>query len=167
MKFFNTAGPVNQAEHYKIAPLTRWDLEEILLLFEQEKYFTLHAPRQTGKTSCLLALRDYLNERDDYHCVYAHFEAGQTARNNIEKGIKAILSELNKRLSSILINCPFTVNEVIHEAGADNALNIYLTKVCKMLDRPLILLIGKLKFLPIQVRSTVIPSKYGECRVRS
>ena len=30
MKFFNTAGPVNLDMHYKIDPLTRWDLDEIL-----------------------------------------------------------------------------------------------------------------------------------------
>jgi len=27
-------------------------------LIAQEKYFLLHAPRQTGKTTCLLALAD-------------------------------------------------------------------------------------------------------------
>jgi len=32
MKFFNTAGPGNKAIHYKLDPLTRWDLDEILLL---------------------------------------------------------------------------------------------------------------------------------------
>ena len=76
MKFFNTAGPVDRAIHYKIDPLTRWNMDEILTLIEQEKYFILHAPRQTGKTSCLLALRDYLNAEGRYHCVYANFEAG-------------------------------------------------------------------------------------------
>ena len=87
MKFFNTAGPVNKAIHYKLDPLTRWDLDEILLLINQEKYFILHAPRQTGKPSCLLALRKYLNVRDNYYCVYANFEAGQTARNDVELGL--------------------------------------------------------------------------------
>ena len=83
MKFFNTAGPVNQKEHYKLDPLTRWDMDEMLTLIAQKKYFILHAPRQTGKTSCLLALRDYLNNEGLYHCVYANFEAGQMARNDI------------------------------------------------------------------------------------
>ena len=31
--------------------------------FDLEKYFVLHAPRQTGKTSCLLALMNYLKEK--------------------------------------------------------------------------------------------------------
>ena len=46
---FNTAGPVRAERHYQIAPLSRLDLEEVLALIRNEKYFVLHAPRQTGK----------------------------------------------------------------------------------------------------------------------
>ncbi|MCP4687853.1 MAG: ATP-binding protein, partial [Desulfobacterales bacterium] len=56
MRFFNTEGPVNNRKHYCLPPLERLDLEEVLRLIDKEKYFVLHAPRQTGKTSCLLAL---------------------------------------------------------------------------------------------------------------
>jgi hypothetical protein len=56
MRFFNTEGPVRPDMHYCLPPLHRWDLAEVLALVEQQKYFLLHAPRQTGKTSCLLAL---------------------------------------------------------------------------------------------------------------
>jgi predicted AAA+ superfamily ATPase len=94
MKFFNTAGPVNQEEHYKIDPLHRWDLEEILQLIKQEKYFSLNAPRQTGKTSCMLALQDYLNASGEYNAIYLNVEVGQAARNNIESGISAIINKL-------------------------------------------------------------------------
>ncbi|MCX6039999.1 MAG: hypothetical protein NTV69_02535, partial [Caldilinea sp.] len=61
MRFFNTEGPVNCADHYCLPPLARLDLEAILGLIDQKKCFLLHAPRQTGKTSCLLALAEYLN----------------------------------------------------------------------------------------------------------
>jgi len=57
-KFFNTAGPNKPDIHYEIAPLSRFDLDEVLMLIRQQKYFVLHAPRQTGKTTCMLALRD-------------------------------------------------------------------------------------------------------------
>ena len=102
MKYFNTAGPVNRENHYKIDPLSRWDMEEILALIDQEKYFLLHAPRQTGKTSCLLALRDHFNREGRYHCVYVNFEAGQTARNNVYEGISAVLYELHGRVVDTL-----------------------------------------------------------------
>jgi len=60
MRFFNTAGPVNRADHYCLPPLGRVNLDEILSLIAQKKYFVLHEPRQVGKTSLLLALRDHV-----------------------------------------------------------------------------------------------------------
>ena len=41
MRFFNTAGPVNRKNHYCLSPLNRFDLEEILSLINQEKYFVM------------------------------------------------------------------------------------------------------------------------------
>ncbi|MCE2541543.1 MAG: ATP-binding protein, partial [Acidobacteria bacterium] len=84
VRFFNTEGPVRADDHYCIPPLERIDLEEVLDLVRSKKYFVLHAPRQTGKTSALLALRDLLNggAAGDYRCVYANFEVGQAARED-------------------------------------------------------------------------------------
>ena len=69
-RFFNTAGPQIPEDNYTLDPLSRFDLDEIMMLIRQKRYFVLHAPRQTGKTSCMLALRDYLNGQGDYICVY-------------------------------------------------------------------------------------------------
>ncbi len=55
MRFFNTSGPVVAADHYCVPPLERIDLDKILSLIGDKRYFVLHAPRQTGKTSALLA----------------------------------------------------------------------------------------------------------------
>ena len=56
MRHFNTEGPMKPAEHYCIPPLDRVDSDGILELIRRKKYFVLHAPRQTGKTSTMLAL---------------------------------------------------------------------------------------------------------------
>jgi len=69
MRFFNTEGPVRPDRHYCLPLLERWDLAEVLSLIDQEKYFLLHAPRQTGKTSCLLALMARLNREGCYRAV--------------------------------------------------------------------------------------------------
>jgi hypothetical protein len=71
-RIFNTAGPNRPEVEYTIDPLKRLDLDEFLTLIGQSKYFELHAPRQTGKTSCLLALRNYLNKEGNYIAVYAN-----------------------------------------------------------------------------------------------
>ena len=77
MRFFNTSGPVVTADHYCIPPLERINFAEIRRLIRDKRYFVLHAPRQTGKTSSLLALRDLLNDEGLYRCVYVNVEGGQ------------------------------------------------------------------------------------------
>ena len=149
MKFFNTAGPVNQGDHYKIDPLTRWDMEEVLCLVQQKKYFILHAPRQTGKTSSLLALRDYLNAGDDLLCIYANFEAGQAARHNIASGIAAVLSHLHDRACSVLGAdfLDFDERDVLDSTDPNDALGAYLARLCEAADKPIVLLIDEIDSL--------------------
>ena len=85
--------------------MTRIALEELESLIYQRKYFVLHAPRQTGKTSCLLALHDYLNARGEFYAVYANVEVGQASRNNVEEvnQNEIILRELTWTTQSGLI----------------------------------------------------------------
>ena len=94
MKFFTTEGPVNCQDHYCLPPLERFDLAEILRLMAQKKYFLLHAPRQTGKTSSLLALMAYLNRQGTYRALYANIEGAQAARENIELGMAEVVHSM-------------------------------------------------------------------------
>ena len=96
MRFFNTTGPVVPADHYCIPPLSRLNLDEVLGLVRDKRYFVLHAPRQTGKTSALLALKDLLNSGagGDVRCVYVNVEAGQALREDVEGAMRTILYEM-------------------------------------------------------------------------
>ena len=91
--------PVVPEDHYCIPPLQRLDLDEVLRLVRQRRYFVLHAPRQTGKTSALLALRDLLNEGGEHRCVYANVETAQTARGDVAAGMRTIRRYPNARSS--------------------------------------------------------------------
>ena len=150
MRYFNTAGPVRPDKHYTIDILGRINLPEILSLIEQEKYFILHAPRQTGKTSSLLALRNYLNKEGKYHCVYVNVEDAQTARDDIDRGIKTILSELQQELrlthKELLVKFPEYFN-LLDKIPSDNLLGYVLSNFSLNLDKPLILLIDEIDSL--------------------
>src|SRR5690606_28874433 len=52
-RWFNVAGPCNAADHYMLPVMRR--LPRIRRLIERKSYFVLHAPRQVGKTTALLA----------------------------------------------------------------------------------------------------------------
>ena len=148
-KFFNTAGPIKQEIHYNVDPLSRIDLEEIELLIQQGKYFILHAPRQTGKTSCLLALRDYLNEQGNYIAVYANVEAGQASRNNVEFVVKGVCQRIAAELGLVLGNeLPDEIyGRVASVASPNELITRYLSSLSMELSRPLIVLIDEIDAL--------------------
>lgn len=148
-KFFNTAGPINPADHYYIEPLSRIDLEDIEMLIYQKKYFALHAPRQTGKTSCLLALRDYLNAREEFYAVYVNVEAGQAYRDKKEAVVAGIISEIASRASLVVPKQAITETmDILSQDNAEtNQLTLFLRLFCEALDRPLVLLLDEIDAL--------------------
>lgn len=150
MKFFNTAGPMVPEDHYCIDPLKRINLNEVLNLIVQKKYFVMHAPRQTGKTSCLLILRDYLNQEGKYHCVYVNVEDAQAARENVEAGIRTILSKINSILSITNPNIYPLFQPIYQESKkepADAALGWALQEFCVSLDKPLVIFFDEIDSL--------------------
>ena len=101
-KFFNTAGPIRTERHYFIPVAQRVDLPEILNLIDQEKYFVLHAPRQSGKTTAILEICRILNSSGRYNCLYVNVESAQMARENVAEAMRTILSEIGLREQQIL-----------------------------------------------------------------
>jgi len=149
MRFFNTAGPVRPDDHYCLPPLERFDLDELLLLIQQKKYFVLHAPRQTGKTSCLLALMDYLNAEGHYRCVYMNVELAQAAREDVAEAMRAILGQLASR-ARLALNDDFVDTlwpEVLAKLGPYGALDEVLARCSGHDSKPLILLIDEIDSL--------------------
>lgn len=149
MRIFNTTGPVRPDKHYYLPPLARFKLDEIQFLIEQEKYFILHAPRQVGKTSAMLALMAHLNAQGQYQCLYMNVEAAQAARENIDSAMKTILWELCERAETYL-NDPYPASireEILQQAGSGNALNALLTEWARHSPKPLVLLIDEIDSL--------------------
>ena len=66
-RFFNVAGPCHPGKHYLLPSLTR--VPELDQLLERGQYFVLHAARQTGKTTFLLALAKELEASGRYRAI--------------------------------------------------------------------------------------------------
>ncbi len=151
MRFFNTTGPVVAADHYCIPPLARLDPQEVVGLVRDKRYFVLHAPRQTGKTSTLLALRDLLNSGavGEYRCVYVNVEAGQAAREDTERAMRAVLGSLASGARSTLGDgfLGGIWSGVLAEFGPDGALDESLSRWAEVDPRPLVLLIDEIDAL--------------------
>lgn len=149
MRYFNTAGPSVAGQHYMIDPLQRLDLSEVLALIEQQRYFVLHAPRQTGKTTCLLALMQYLNTAGRYRAVYANIEGAQAARADIEHGIAIVCSVIAG--STDLYLRDETVDEWLNIRGKQEPSGSRLTKLLRYWSehdsKPTILLLDEIDSL--------------------
>ena len=150
MRFFNTEGPVRPDDHYAIPPLDRVDVDELLALIRAKRYFVLHAPRQTGKTSALIALRDLLNsgKAGNFRCVHTNVEVGQVARDDTARGIRAILSRLAMRARLLHDNFPHeSWRAVLEASGPDDALGDLLSNWCVANPTPLVLLVDEIDSL--------------------
>ncbi len=149
MRFFNTAGPVDPEDHYCLPPLSRLDLDEILQLIARKRYFVLHAPRQTGKTSLLLALRDYLNQAGHYYALYVNIEAAQALREDVQEVMLVILSVITRR-AEITLGHHF-LNEVVDtirkRGNVSNGLYDLLSIWSKRVDKPIVLFIDEIDSL--------------------
>ena len=77
MKYFNTVGPVNPNDHYCVPLINRVNEPELYNLIQQKKYFILHAPRQSGKTSAILNFVKQLNQEGKYTALYISTEGAQ------------------------------------------------------------------------------------------
>ena len=149
MRFFNTTGPIKPDRHYNIPSLERLQLPELLRLVAEERYFVLHAPRQTGKTSALLAFQDLLNGESEYRCVYVNVEGTQAAREDTTRAVRTVLGELASRAAystgdnSLEAIWP----DVLAKRGPDSALRESLARWAEASAKPLVLLIDEIDAL--------------------
>ncbi len=148
-KHFNTAGPNKPALHYQLDPLARIDLRTIVELIAQQQYFVLHAPRQTGKTTYLLALRDYLNVRRDFIAVYVNIEPAQAFRGDVAPAMQTIASLVSEKLAEALDDATLkaTLKAEAQAQGPGDAIRSMLKIACERADRPLVLLLDEVDSL--------------------
>ena len=144
-KFFNTAGPVRDDLHYLIPFYERIDWDEVQQLIASEKYFLLHAPRQTGKTSTLLEMMHVLNTGKKYHVLYANIEGAQVSRNNIASGISTVCNIICDSASLYLheerLMTWYFANKNLIEP--ENLLRSLLSFWAKISDRPTVLFLDE------------------------
>ncbi len=89
---FNTAGPCRPGIDYMVPALSR--LPEVPGLVAGEGYFVVHAPRQTGKTTTLLALADELTAGGRYAALRFSCEVGRAAGDDYAAATRGILDRI-------------------------------------------------------------------------
>ncbi|MCW1969755.1 MAG: DEAD/DEAH box helicase family protein [Anaerolineae bacterium] len=148
-KSFNIAGPCKAETDYLLPPTARFNMPEIMQMIRNQRYFVLHAPRQTGKTTALIALMHQLNAEGEFRALYANVEAGQAARENIEQAMPAIVASLG-RAAHIRLKEAQTLSlaeQIIKNSPPLTALTDFLGRWCAECDKPTVLMLDEVDAL--------------------
>ena len=141
-KFFNTAGFCNPEDHYMVDPLKR--LTEVKELIEKKLYFTIHAPRQTGKTTYLHTLAKKLNQEGRYICLVVSFESAGVASLTLNEAGSALIDSI---YHASVDQLPAEERPENPEHKNYNHLKNYITKWCRAQQKPIVLLIDEIDAL--------------------
>ncbi|MBM4343599.1 MAG: AAA-like domain-containing protein [Deltaproteobacteria bacterium] len=114
-------------------------------LVENENYFVLHAPRQSGKTTSMMAFADQLRAAGRWAVVYATLE---TARNIAEEklALPKVVDAIAKA-SRVYLPAEEHSPQWAEFAAEANMLGAFLTAWSARLRRPLVLLLDEIDSL--------------------
>ena len=132
---FNTAGPCFPDEHYMLPPERR--LGRVMELIDDGKYSTLHAGRQTGKTTSAQWLAAHYNAGDRFRAVWFDLE---TARDKPEPGLafRPVLTMLDRGVRQMLSDIGPPAGSVRFLEDPDTAVLRYLSDLAARSPRPLV-----------------------------
>jgi len=140
-KFFNTAGACVPEKHYMLTN----DFTNLKKLIDNERYFILHAPRQTGKTTLMLQLMEHINKEDKYIALYINVEVAQAWRNNITEVNNTIINEFRIQ-TEIYLPKKYQPSAACFE-NINHEFSLFLMRWCLELPKPLIVFMDEVDAL--------------------
>ena len=156
-RYFNTAGPCKRDLHYMLPPLDR--LPELTRLIEQQGSFVIHAPRQTGKTTTMMALAQQLTASGNYTAMLLSVEAGAAYPHDPDKAQRYILNSWWNVIRAVLPPDLQPPNQatILQETGVvDLDLQTVLQAWTVTSARPLVIFLDEIDSLADETLITVL-----------
>ena len=151
-KWFNTAGPCKDDIHYMLSPTAR--LPHLRRLIDQQNYFVIHAPRQVGKTTAMLALAQELTDSGQYTAVMVSVEVGAVFPHQPDQAEVAILRSWQ---DAIDIWLPEDLHPPFDPEGREGQnMSLFLKQWAKSSSRPLVIFIDEIDSLQDQTLISVL-----------
>jgi hypothetical protein len=142
---FNTTGPCSPHKHYMIGATSRLPLDAIDRLIEDENYFVLHAPRQVGKTTAMLALANSLTASGRYAALMVSAEIGAPFSDDPGAAESAILGQWRNHARKALP--PELHPPIWPDSPPGQRIHAALSTWAEAIDRPLVLFIDEIDTL--------------------
>jgi hypothetical protein len=114
-------------------------LHGVKKLIDMKQYFVIHAARQSGKTTYLQDLAGRLHAERKYYALYCSLENAQNITGP-ERGIPAIVRLIKNKLDNTDIPNRSNFAKDADYEDFTGVLGVSLTRFCKLLDKPLIIL---------------------------
>jgi len=153
-RWFNIAGPCQEDIHYMLSPTIRLpDLEELI---QQRSYFVVHAPRQTGKTTAMLALAQQLTATGNYAAVMVSVEVGSAFNHDPGAAELAILGTWYNTISIRLPNELQPPVKQWQKEEPGQRIRAFLQAWAKASPRPLVVLIDEIDSLQDETLISVL-----------
>jgi len=150
-KFFNTAGLCIPEDHYMVDPLKR--LREVERLIEKKLYFTIHAPRQSGKTTYLYALARKLNAEGKYIALVVSFEQAGYEGITMEQANELLIFNIYQKAGEQLPKDYWPANP---QSEKFLNLNHYLKNWSDSQEKPIVLFIDEIDALMDDVLISIL-----------
>ncbi|MEE6160764.1 AAA family ATPase [Cylindrospermopsis raciborskii DSH] len=142
-KHFNTAGPCQSDIHYMLSPTAR--LPDLKALIDGRNYFIIHAPRQVGKTTAMIALAQELTDSGQYTAVMLSVEVGSGFSHNPQQAEQVILQEWKQAIRFYL---PKELQPSYWPEGeTDSGIGKTLSEWSTQSPRPLVILLDEIDSL--------------------
>ncbi len=142
-RWFNITGPCKADKHYMLPPTSR--LPDLSMLIEQESPTVVHAPRQTGKTTAMLALAQQLTASGSYTAVMVSVEMGSAFNHDPGAAELAILGAWRGAIEDNLppeLQPPAWIYNAAGQRISEN-----LRAWSRAIERPLVLFIDEIDSL--------------------
>ena len=124
-------------------------------LIEQKLYFVVHAPRQSGKTTCLRSFAQSLTAEGRHAALLTSCEVGQAARGDVERGVAAVLDALRISAENHL-PAELRPPNVDATTPAESRLLDLLTRWSRQCPRPVVLFLDEIDALVDDVLISVL-----------
>lgn len=148
---FNTSGLCFPERHYMVDPLQR--LDEVEGLIKEGLYFTIHAPRQTGKTTYLYAMARKLNAGDKHIALVVSFEQAGYRGISVNEANQLLITCIYEGATEQLSDGYWPQNP---EAKQSRSIKSYLKSWCDDQKKPIVLFIDEIDALMDEVLISVL-----------
>lgn len=143
-RYFNTTGPCRPGEHYMLSPEER--IPDVGDLVERGLYFVVHAPRQSGKTTCFLTLAKILTASGRYTALLTTCETGQRLEPDPERSLGAVIQMLQEKAEGAL-STALRPPDPDPSVPSENRLHNLLTRWARQSSRPIVLFFDEIDTL--------------------